>query len=382
MDRFYWAVANEHYLGETVLAQQAGVRLYNGEDRTMYESGMVELTTHRIIWDDEGQEGNTIAVDLSLVVRTEESAAQFRRSAKIVLYLNHPKGPKSDGPVFHKKYDLMKLSFRKGGKDEFHSQLKDALGKKSWEKVRPPPVASNQGKSLRMGIMSIERNIEKSQQETTKSVSEAFKDLDALIDKAKDMISLVNQFAADIEEKKGTITEDETIAFKSTLLSVGIANPVTKETHGTGTSYHQELAKQLASFLERPLASSGGMMTLADVYCHYNRARGMELCSPDDIITACNTFELLKLPLRLHKFDSGVLVVQSVSHSKEAIVEETSKLVTEKGSMIVQDLCHTVNVSAVLAKERLLLTEQAGRICRDESIQGLRFFPNKFLQFQ
>lgn len=28
---------------------------------------------------------------------------------------------------------------------------------------------------------------------------------------------------------------------------------------------------------------------------------------------------------------------------------------------------------------RLLLTEQAGKICRDESIQGLRFYPNKFL---
>ena len=69
--------------------------------------------------------------------------------------------------------------------------------------------------------------------------------------------------------------------------------------------------------------------------------------------------------------------------------------VTEKGSMIVQELSHVVNVSAVLAKERyvgivhtnihytarLLLTEQAGRVCRDESIQGLRFFPNKFLQF-
>jgi len=33
MDRFYWVVANEHYLGETVIAQQSGVRLYNGEDR-------------------------------------------------------------------------------------------------------------------------------------------------------------------------------------------------------------------------------------------------------------------------------------------------------------------------------------------------------------
>ena len=43
-------------------------------------------------------------------------------------------------------------------------------------------------------------------------------------------------------------------------------------------SYHLELAKQLASFLEWPLASSGGMMTLADVYCHHNRARRMEVC--------------------------------------------------------------------------------------------------------
>ena len=44
-------------------------------------------------------------------------------SAKIVLYLNHPKGPKSEGPVFHKKYDFMKLSFRKGGKDEVSNTI-------------------------------------------------------------------------------------------------------------------------------------------------------------------------------------------------------------------------------------------------------------------
>ena len=31
---------------------------------------------------------------------------------------------------------------------------------------------------------------------------------------------------------------------------------------------------------------------------------------------------------RLHKFDSGVLVVQSVTHSKEVIIEETAKLVS------------------------------------------------------
>lgn len=38
---------------------------------------------------------------------------------------------------------------------------------------------------------------------------QAFRDLDALIEKAKDMVGLVNKFAAKIEDKKGALTEDE-----------------------------------------------------------------------------------------------------------------------------------------------------------------------------
>ena len=33
MDRFYWVTANEHFLGENVIAKQSDVRLYNGDDR-------------------------------------------------------------------------------------------------------------------------------------------------------------------------------------------------------------------------------------------------------------------------------------------------------------------------------------------------------------
>ena len=39
-------------------------------------------------------------------------------SAKIVVYLAPPKPGKSDGPAAVKKADFVKLSFRKGGKDE------------------------------------------------------------------------------------------------------------------------------------------------------------------------------------------------------------------------------------------------------------------------
>ena len=36
-------------------------------------------------------------------------------------------------------------------------------------------------------------------------------------------------------------------------------------------------------------------------------------------------------------------------------------------------------ISVSIAKQRLLSCEKRGLICRDESVQGLSFFPNKFI---
>ena len=33
-----------------------------------------------------------------------------------------------------------------------------------------------------------------------------------------------------------------------------------------------------------------------------------------------------------------------------------------------------------LARDRLLVTEQAGKACRDDSVEGLRFYPNLFIE--
>lgn len=45
-------------------------------------------------------------------------------------------------------------------------------------------------------------------------------------------------------------------------------------------------AVQLADFLAPRVERAGGMMTLPDVYCLFNRARGAELVSPDDLLAA------------------------------------------------------------------------------------------------
>ena len=56
-------------------------------------------------------------------------------------------------------------------------------------------------------------------------------------------------------------------------------------------------------------------MPLPDVYCLFNRARGAELISPDDLLTAVKLLPTIGAQLNFRQFASGVLVVQSAAHS-------------------------------------------------------------------
>jgi ESCRT-II complex subunit VPS36 len=56
----------------------------------------------------------------------------------------------------------------------------------------------------------------------------------------------------------------------------------------SGKNYHQELAFELEKFLEKVIDRFGGVIGLIDLYCMYNRARGTDLISPDDLNIACS----------------------------------------------------------------------------------------------
>ena len=52
------------------------------------------------------------------------------------------------------------------------------------------------------------------------------------------------------------------------------------------------------------------MMTLTDAFCRVNRARGLELISPEDLLGACRALRAAGMPMAMHTFDSGVAAVQ------------------------------------------------------------------------
>ncbi|XP_060064336.1 vacuolar protein-sorting-associated protein 36-like [Ylistrum balloti] len=378
MDRFEWG--DDSFLpGERQVLQQRGVALYDGHDKTSFQDGILVLSTHKLIWKDIRDRSRILVLHLSLVVFLEEQASGFAKSAKIVVHLNAAPSQKPPGPVAHSVNSFIRLSFREAGEREFNQAFSEQLQHRLWEQSIPTAVPGTKSGKHRAGIMGIERSLKQKQKDTDKDISKAFEDLSKLMEKAKEMVNLSKTIATKIKERQGEITEDETVKFKSYLLSMGIPDPVTRETHGTGDKYYSELAKQLSKVLEKQLQECGGIMTLTDVYCRVNRARGMELLSPEDMLHACEMLESLRLPIRLKVFDSGVIVLQLQSHDEEQVISDVTDLVEEKTSLTAEELAQLQGVSVILSKERLLLTEKVGGICRDETVEGLRFYSNFFL---
>ena len=79
----------------------------------------------------------------------------------------------------------------------------------------------------------------KKNQRDTSNISKAFQDLDVLMEMAKPMVGLARSISTKIKDKQGGITEDETVQFKSYLLSLGIDDPVTKDSATSDKQYYR-----------------------------------------------------------------------------------------------------------------------------------------------
>ncbi|KAK3014425.1 hypothetical protein RJ639_009094 [Escallonia herrerae] len=138
---------------------------------------------------------------------------------------------------------------------------------------------------------------------------------------------------------------------------------------------------KLADFVKIPIERAGGMINLIDIYCVFNRARGTELISPDDLLQACTLWEKLDVPVMLRKFDSGVMVIQNKSHSDDEVFARIKYLVLKpdalRSGVSASDAAMTLGIAPAMAKEHLLTAESKGMLL-DVSPDGFRFYINLF----
>lgn len=321
---------------------------------------------------------------LKRVCDAEDCGRLFKHSTRIRL-------------TFHDHPLEIGLRFEKDGKEDFLAMIKKALERKSWErdmviteKLAAVKVEETVFSSTNAGVAGIIRRQERSMQSVDNIAKSALTDLDALMLRAREAIAVVQRYASytagDDQDDALSETTSQAVEkneMETIMQNIGIVSPVTK--FSAGRQYHEQLARQMADILlqQGRLDRLGGMITLTDLYCLFNRARGTELVSPDDLLRAAGLTKKLGLGLRLREFDSGVKVLQKDSYDEKEMgnkilqLFDTDKFFQSTGIQ-ASDLALRLNISLIVAKEHLLAAESYCFVCRDDSAEGLFFFPNYF----
>ena len=135
-------------------------------------------------------------------------------------------------------------------------------------------------------------------------------------------------------------------------------------------------------------------MSLIDLWAVFNRTRnGVELVSPSDFEKATQTWEKLNLPVRLRQFKSGLLVVQGREWTDEKILGQLKKWLQDTRQdpvkeealwdvdtfgigVTAQEAAQRFGWSIGVAIEELEMAEDQGLLCREDGIEGTKFWLN------
>ncbi|PLB50589.1 vacuolar protein sorting protein [Aspergillus steynii IBT 23096] len=313
-----------------------------------------------------------------------------------------------------------KLSFRGGGEKTFHERLKGTLIQRKWLLYDAPPVPQQparstpspnlavtapldeilpvQTRSPAVGIAGLEQRGLEARRNNEMVIGNAFEDLEALMASAKQIVALAETLA-----RESGMANDENSLEASTVLSesaAALGMITTKDMLGSGAEnlYLSELSRNLAEYLTDDrkgiLQREGGIISLIDLWAIFNRSRnGVELVSPSDFQRAAELWEKLKLPVRLRRFKSGLLVVQRYDWTDEKIIRQLQEWMVELRhipplepvawdwrlfgrAVTAQEAAQRFKWSVGVAAEELEMAEDKGILCREEGIEGLRFWSN------
>ncbi|KIW05824.1 uncharacterized protein PV09_03030 [Verruconis gallopava] len=356
----------------------------------------------------------TFENDAALLV-CEICSANLPAAANKRLDLETPLRSESPAPTLQnlnigEDMPSIKLSFRSnnGKEEEFYKKLKHALVQRKWLLMSAPPIPHPQQRPSSphntltrrpsdnlVGLAGLERRGQQLRQTNEMILGNAFEDLEALMTSAKEVIALAERFSTQARNTHGVSSEANAILSHSAS-ALGIAT--TKDTLGSDNLYISELSRNIAEFLtddaKGVLKREGGIMSLVDLWAVFNRARGgVELVSPADFVKAAEMWDKLSLPVRLRRFKSGLLVVQGRDRTDEKTIQSIlswmqmfHKGPSEAGAnwdwrlfgkgVTVQEVATWFSWSVGVAQEELEMCEEKGYLCREQGVDGIKFWEN------
>ncbi|KAJ5108888.1 hypothetical protein N7456_005563 [Penicillium angulare] len=316
--------------------------------------------------------------------------------------------------------ESIKLSFRDGGEKTFHERLNGALIQRKWLLQNAPPVPPPSQSSAQntpgatsttlespqpaaprvtaVGIAGLEQRGLEARMNNQLVIGNAFEDLEALMASAKQIVALAETLARESGMSTSEGSAETHAVLSESAAALGMVTTKDMLSSGSENLYLSELSRNLAEYLTDDrkgiLQREGGIMSLIDLWSVFNRSRnGVELVSPSDFQRAAELWEKLKLPVRLRRFKSGLLVVQRYDWSDEKTVCQLQQWMDELRqvppdepvpwdwsifgrAVTAQEAAQRFMWSVGVAAEELEMAEDRGLLCREEGIEGLRFWSN------
>jgi len=310
--------------------------------------------------------------------------------------------------------ECVKFSFRAGGDKTFYERLKGAMQQRKWLLQNAPPVPkpdrpvgegsgihSQLGRSgldrpKSVGIAGLERRGQELRKNNEMILGDAFEDLEALMGSAKEIVTLAESFK---DKSAGGSPEANALLQESaTALGMITTKDMLSSNASSEALYLSELSRDLAEYLTDDargiLRNEGGIMSLVDLWAVFNRARGgVELISPLDFGKAARLWEKLNLPVRLRQFKNGLLVVQRYDWTDDKTIAQLHNWFQELHTMppsggsswdweafgrgvTPYEAARRFGWSMGVATEELEMAEEKGVLCREDGVEGVRFWEN------
>jgi ESCRT-II complex subunit VPS36 len=310
-------------------------------------------------------------------------------------------------------------------------RLEGALKQRPWENASPGRTAGSIT-ARPIGVTGLLKRADEEQKAADSHLSGAFDDLNALMDNAHDLVRLAESISSKIilppSSSAATAEGDDRLAaehdLRALLRDIGLTSSVSRDVqvgssssadrsgsdigdgmnfetaHGTiafkrASPFIEDLAREMGNFIGLLMSKRRtAIIPVTDAYCLYNRARGINLVSPEDFISAAHCFGSLRLPVELMKIPIGsanstMLVFQSMNEG--AVYEHilSTYLSSDESFIDPLGLCQQERYALSIAMHYLRQAECKGYICRDEQGGGAglgdgvagvtRYYKNLFL---
>lgn len=284
-------------------------------------------------------------------------------------------------------------------------QIQKALDRKAWEmatRLQEQRQATNSLAKRRVGVDHILTKNKLKHQQAQKLADEALSgDAEQLLQEASALLQVIQKYTTLLQKqqaKGGDQEEEDEDAMKLTglLQDMGMTAALTKDQIRSGgmasrgrrrgedpdRAYYELIARQVVDFLSPKLPQMGGILSLTDVFCLFNRARGSNLISPEDLKQACDLLSELNLGISQRIFPSGIVVLQVDDQFNQAVNssgDPKEHPLVALCPTTALEASHILKLSPLLALEQLEDAERQGLLCRDTTLETTRFYPNYFV---